>query len=114
MIDKRNEHISELRKKLEQTNAIIAKNNNQITNIRSRLSKYKPQTHKLYRQSVKFTKSLINFANANNSLIARSTSYRYAIKMAELSIKNKYFNELTAPQLNEYIKYVEESQKFET
>jgi putative ABC transport system ATP-binding protein len=103
----RKEFINNLNKRLEERNLSIAKNNEQIESIQNRLMVYVPKTYKDFKQSVRFTRSLVRFINKNNELLAKVTLYKYAIKKAELSTSKNY-NQLTLVQLSKYIEYVEE------
>jgi putative ABC transport system ATP-binding protein len=104
--------IAKMQIKLREYDEIIKQNNEQIVNIQNRLSTYLPSNYKSFRQSVKFTKSLIKFMNINSVLSAKSTTYRFAVKRAQLSTA-KNFNVLTLQQLFKYIEYIEELSKNE-
>jgi ABC-type lipoprotein export system ATPase subunit len=103
----RQNFIDNLTLRLKQRSAIIDKNNKQIQGIEKRLKTYVPKSRKEFKQSAKFTRSLVRLANRNNELLAKVTLYRYAIKKAELST-NKNYNRLNLPQLVNYIEYIEE------
>jgi hypothetical protein len=112
MTETRKIYIAKMKIKLKSYDKIIESNNKQITNIQNRLSTYIPENRSGFRQAVKFTKTLIKFVNINTTLLAKTTTYRFAIKRAQLSSSNN-INVLTAAQLLEYIEYIEETSKNE-
>jgi putative ABC transport system ATP-binding protein len=112
MTEVRKNYIAKMQDKLNGYNKIIKSNNGQITNIQNRLSTYIPENRSRFRQSIKFTRSLIRLVNMNIELLARTTTYLFAIKRAQLST-SKNINVLTSTQLFKYIEYIEETSKNE-
>jgi putative ABC transport system ATP-binding protein len=102
----RKKFINNLTERLKQRHEIIAKNNKQIQDVEQRLKHYVPRNHKEFRQSVKFTHSLVKLINSNNEQLAKVTLYQYAIKKAQLSTSHNY-NQLNLAQLTKYIEYIE-------
>jgi mevalonate kinase len=105
-------YIKQLQAKIKHDDEIITKTNQQILEIENRLRTYIPKNHAEFRQSVKFTRSLVHLINRNNELLARTTLYHYNIKKAELSTAPNHTT-LKLPQLEQYIEYIEELSKKE-
>jgi putative ABC transport system ATP-binding protein len=112
MTEARKIYIAKMQVKLNTYNKTIENNNRQIAIIQNRLSTYIPENRSRFRQSIKFTKSLIKFVTMNIELLAKTTTYLFAIKRAQLS-SSKNINVLTSAQLFQYIEYIEETNKNE-
>ncbi|MDR1234737.1 MAG: ABC transporter ATP-binding protein [Mycoplasmataceae bacterium] len=104
--------IRKIKENLNKYQTDIRNNQALINKIEKRFVSFVPKSHNEFRQSLKFSRSLVRLINRNNLFQAKVTSYKYALKKAELSTGNDY-NRLTLPELAEYINYIEELSKDE-
>jgi putative ABC transport system ATP-binding protein len=102
------QHLDSLQESLNKHVNQIKHNDEQIKQLENRLSQVEIQTKGAYKIIRKYNQGMGKFICANNRLKGLALAIQYSIKRNELATQVK-MDRLTAEQLFEYIKYIEDT-----